>query len=96
MTIYLCPNCGNPLKPKLTEGIAFCENCRRTIDSSQRSAALFASWVARKQHIADSATLQSICPNLDSKLIDLIIEKVSIDGYSHQEFEKLLFDIDPL
>lgn len=91
--IRLCPFCGHTLGRKLTEGITTCDNCQRVFDSSPYHRILSASWVVRKWHIEEVEALKYKF-GFSQREAEIVYQYIAEQGMSHDEFLKVIDDID--
>ena len=82
--INLCPNCGHELPHELNH----CLHCNHLIDSSDFNKLLSAAWQTKKENLS----LEQIKWNtkLDDDLSILVYTYIQEQGYSHEDFIRLL------
>lgn len=87
--IQYCPYCGHRIAKPITCGITSCSNCRRLFDSNLYHRLLSAFWLAHKVPglDRDRLTQQHFFSEADA---DLVLNFVVENGYTYQEFDKLL------
>jgi len=87
--IVTCPHCGSSIPDALNDGLAACCHCNRVFDSSLYNSLLSASWYVRNHQCYGVDQLIS-----DTKLSEpeaiLVYAFVGENGYSHDEFVKVL------
>ena len=86
--INLCPNCGHELPHELNDGLTHCLHCNHLIDSSDFNKLLSAAWQTKKENLS----LEQIKWNtkLDDDLSILVYTYIQEQGYSHEDFIRLL------
>jgi len=91
--INVCPNCGHNLQNKLVNGLSFCKNCNKVLDSNLSNELLAASWQIRKHNI----TIEQLQwqTQLEIDLVRFVHYFVFELGYSHDDFFNLLKKFDP-
>ena len=84
-----CPFCGTPIPEVLVDGIASCNHCHRTFDSSVSNRLLSASWLIRKNfcHTVEQLISDTKLPEHEAILVYSFVEEKC---YSHDEFQKVL------
>lgn len=89
----LCPFCGHHLPRALQDGITSCLNCRRICDSTRFNNLLSLAWVVRKQNIDDVEHLVYKF-GVTHGDAEFVISFVAESCYSHEDFLRLLKEID--
>lgn len=87
--IRLCPYCGRSIGEPLVSGLATCENCNQTFNTSDFHKALSAAWVVRRWRVEDRYTLAEKF-EFPPHIVDLVEEHVINQMMTHDEFYFLL------
>lgn len=80
--------CGQELGERLSDGLSHCLRCNHIFDSSDLNNLLAAGWQCRKNHYS-LEQLKCNC-KLDEEMAILVYTFVADNGYSHEEFLRLL------
>jgi hypothetical protein len=80
--------CGHDLPESLNDGLTHCCHCSQVVDSSEMNVLLSAAWMVRKNRYSQEQ-LKCNC-KLDPDLALLVHSFVSENGYSHEEFLRVL------
>lgn len=90
--IHLCPFCGHKLTSGLTDGIAFCNICNSSLDSSQYNRILSAGWMLYRQK---PETIDRIAKAVNlTEVESILVETFIMDNeFSIDEFRSALKEI---